>query len=87
MALTLKAAGLLDVDAGEIIRPGIVRIEEDRIVGIGGEPAGEVIDLGDSILLRHLHMTAHRYVDRYKEAKANGEQSAARTSERTEAHV
>ncbi|MCC5582331.1 aromatic ring-hydroxylating dioxygenase subunit alpha, partial [Microtetraspora sp. AC03309] len=24
------------------------------------------------ILLRHLHHTAHKYVDRYKEAKANG---------------
>ena len=34
--LTLKAAGLLDVDAGEIVRPGIVRIEDDRIVGVGG---------------------------------------------------
>ena len=51
MALTLKAAGLLDVDAGEIIRPGIVRIDGDRIVAVGGEPEGEVIDLGDSILL------------------------------------
>jgi hypothetical protein len=33
--LTLKAAGLLDVDAGEIIRPGVLRIEGDRIVGAG----------------------------------------------------
>lgn len=49
--LTLKAAGLLDVDTGEIIRPGIVRIDGDRIVGIGGEPEGEVIDLGDQILM------------------------------------
>ncbi|MDQ1554495.1 MAG: hypothetical protein QOK46_1573, partial [Microbacteriaceae bacterium] len=49
--LTLKAAGLLDVEAGKIIRPGIVRVEDDRIVGIGGEPDGEIIDLGDSILL------------------------------------
>ena len=28
--LTLKAAGLLDIDAGEIVRPGILRIENDR---------------------------------------------------------
>ncbi|MBM7459219.1 amidohydrolase family protein [Rhodococcus coprophilus] len=49
--LTLKAAGLLDVDTGEIIRPGILRIDGDRIVGIGGEPEGEVIDLGDQILM------------------------------------
>ena len=62
--LTLKAAGLVDVDAGEIVRPGIVRIEEDRIVGIGGEPAGEVIDLGDSTLMpglidAHIHLFLH----------------------------
>lgn len=50
-ARTLRAAGLLDVVTGEIIRPGIVRIENDRIVGIGGEPVGEVLDLGDLILL------------------------------------
>ncbi|MBF0662369.1 MULTISPECIES: metal-dependent hydrolase family protein [unclassified Rhodococcus (in: high G+C Gram-positive bacteria)] len=49
--LTLKAAGLLDVDTGEIIRPGILRIDGDRIVGVGGEPEGEVIDLGDQILM------------------------------------
>jgi imidazolonepropionase-like amidohydrolase len=55
--LTLKAAGLLDVDAGEIVRPGVLRIEDDRIVGVGGPPdgedgsAGQVIDLGDQILL------------------------------------
>ncbi|WP_280434517.1 metal-dependent hydrolase family protein [Nocardia carnea] len=49
--LTLRAAGLLDVDSGEIIRPGVLRVDGDRIVGIGGEPEGEVIDLGDLVLL------------------------------------
>ena len=49
--LTLKAAGLLDVDAGEIVSPGILRIDGDRIVGVGGKPEGELIDLGDQILL------------------------------------
>ena len=44
--LTLKAAGLLDVDAGEIVSPGILRIDGDRIVGVGGKPEGELIDLG-----------------------------------------
>ena len=44
--LTLKAAGLLDVDAGEILRPGILKIADDRIVGVGGDPEGELIDLG-----------------------------------------
>ncbi|MEX5631630.1 metal-dependent hydrolase family protein [Parafrankia sp. FMc2] len=49
--LTLKAAGLLDVDTGEITRPGVLKIEGDRIVGLGGQPEGEVMDLGDLILM------------------------------------
>lgn len=49
--LTLKAAGLLDVDTGQIVRPGILRIEDDRIVGVGGASSSEVLDLGDQILL------------------------------------
>jgi imidazolonepropionase-like amidohydrolase len=53
--LTLRAAGLLDVDAGEIVRPGLVRIDGDRIVGVGGtlapDPDDEVLDLGELILL------------------------------------
>ncbi|AHH19100.1 amidohydrolase [Nocardia nova SH22a] len=49
--LTLKAAGVLDIDSGEIIRPGVVRVDEDRIVGVGGEPEGEIVDLGDLVLL------------------------------------
>jgi hypothetical protein len=36
IVLTLKAAGLVDIDAGEIVRPGILRIDGDRIVGVGG---------------------------------------------------
>ncbi|GFG74551.1 metal-dependent hydrolase family protein [Mycobacterium botniense] len=49
--LTLKAAGLLDVDAGKIIQPGVVRIDGEHIVGVGGPVEGEVIDLGDQTLL------------------------------------
>ena len=52
--LTLKAAGLLDIDAGEILRPGILHIEGNRIVGVGGSPSdsdGEVLDLGELVLL------------------------------------
>ncbi|MCK5756150.1 MAG: amidohydrolase family protein, partial [Mycobacterium sp.] len=58
--LTLKAAGLLDVDAGEIIRPGVITVDDGRIVGIGSTAQagpvgsaddGDVVDLGDSILL------------------------------------
>ncbi|MFF4027590.1 amidohydrolase family protein [Nocardia elegans] len=49
--LTLKAAGVLDIDSGEIMRPGVVRVADDRIVGVGGAPEGEVVDLGDLVLL------------------------------------
>src|SRR5580704_17363553 len=49
--LTLKAAGLLDIDTREIVRPGILRIEGARIAGVGGPPQGEIIDLGELILL------------------------------------
>ncbi|MFI1235783.1 amidohydrolase family protein [Nocardia salmonicida] len=49
--LTLLAAGYLDIDTGEIVRPGVIRIEGDRIVGVGGAPEGEIIDLGDVVLL------------------------------------
>ena len=49
--VTLKAAGYVDVEAGEIVRPGIVKVDGDRIVGVGGAPEGELIDLGDAILL------------------------------------
>jgi len=50
---TLKAAGLLDVDTGVITRPGILRVEGDRITRIGGPASGtgEVLDLGELILL------------------------------------
>jgi imidazolonepropionase-like amidohydrolase len=52
----IKAAGLVDVDSGELVTPGVLRIEGDRIVGAGPEAladgAGdEVIDLGELILL------------------------------------
>ena len=50
--LTLKAAGLVDIDAGEIVRPGILRIDGDRIAAVGGPvaPSDEVVDLGSLIL-------------------------------------
>jgi imidazolonepropionase-like amidohydrolase len=52
----IKAAGLVDVDSGELVTPGVLRIEGDRIVGAAPEAladgAGdEVIDLGELILL------------------------------------
>jgi imidazolonepropionase-like amidohydrolase len=51
MVTTLRAGGLLDVDTGEIVRPGVLRVEDDRITGVGGAPEGEIVDLGDAILL------------------------------------
>ena len=33
--LTLKAAGYVDVDAGEVIRPGVITIDGDRIIKRG----------------------------------------------------
>ena len=42
--LTLKAAGLVDVDAGVIIRPGIVRVSGDRIIAVGPAEGGEELD-------------------------------------------
>src|SRR5882724_10004802 len=50
--LTLKAAGLLDLDAGEVVRPGVLRIDGELIAGVGGgSPDGDVLDLGELILL------------------------------------
>ncbi|GAB07035.1 amidohydrolase family protein [Gordonia amarae] len=53
--LIIKAAGLIDVDAGTLVTPAVLRVDGDRIVGVNdGVPAGdsdEVIDLGDNILL------------------------------------
>jgi imidazolonepropionase-like amidohydrolase len=49
--LTLRAAGLLDVDTGTIARPGLLHVDGDRIAGVGGDPAGEVLDLGGLVLL------------------------------------
>ncbi|GAB2659182.1 metal-dependent hydrolase family protein [Nocardia goodfellowii] len=49
--ITVRAAGLLDVDTGEIVRPGILRVDGERIAGVGGEPEGEILELGELILL------------------------------------
>ena len=34
--LTLKAAGLLDLDAGQVVRPGLLQVEGELIAGAGG---------------------------------------------------
>ncbi|HET7259079.1 MAG TPA: amidohydrolase family protein [Candidatus Acidoferrum sp.] len=64
----LHAARLLDIEAGKIISPGELLVEDDRIVEAGSavrHPAGvEIIDLGDTTLLpglidAHVHLFLH----------------------------
>ncbi len=66
--IVLRAAGLLDVKGGRIIKPGEILVEGERIVEVGTSvkhPAGaEVIDLGDRTLLpglidAHVHLFLH----------------------------
>ncbi|HEU4648067.1 MAG TPA: amidohydrolase family protein, partial [Gemmatimonadales bacterium] len=63
--VVVRAARLLDVRSGQVLRPGVVVIQGDRIksVGAAGVPRGaRVIDLGDATLLpglidAHVHLT------------------------------
>src|ERR1700721_2382526 len=64
----LHAARLFDVEAGKIITPGEVLVQDDRIVEVGSSvshPAGaEVLDLGDATLMpglidAHVHLFLH----------------------------
>jgi imidazolonepropionase-like amidohydrolase len=64
----LHAARLLDIKGGNIVQPGEVLVEGDRIVEVGksvSHPAGaEVIDLGDRTLMpgmidAHVHLFLH----------------------------
>ena len=54
-AIVLHAARLLDVENGQILSPGEVLVEGERIAEVGKtvkHPAGtEIIDLGDRTLL------------------------------------
>jgi len=68
--LTLKAAGLLDVDTGRIVSPGVLTIDGEYIAGVGdtrsGRSDGEVIDLRELILLPGLmDMEVHRRRNRH----------------------
>src|SRR5262245_42317657 len=52
----LRPAGVLDVDTGEVIESAVVRVEGNRIVGVGtdrslGDGADEVVELDDLTLL------------------------------------
>ena len=66
--IVLRAARLLDVESGKMIRPGEVLVTGERIVEVGATvahpPAAEVIDLGDRTLLpglidAHVHLFLH----------------------------
>ena len=68
--LALKAARMFDADKGALATPGLVVIEGDKIVAVGGAaPAdAEVIDLGDATLLpglidAHVHITGESQDD------------------------
>ena len=62
----LKAARMLDVAAGKVVSPGLLMIDGNRIVAVGGAaPTGaEVIDLGNVTLMpgmidAHVHLFLH----------------------------
>jgi imidazolonepropionase-like amidohydrolase len=67
-AIVLRAARLLDVKSGRLVKPGEVLVQGERIVEVGSSvrrPAGaEVIDLGDRTLMpglidAHVHLFLH----------------------------
>lgn len=64
--VVLKAARMLDVQAGKVVEPGLVLVDGDRISAVGGmAPKGAaVIDLGDVTLMpgmidAHVHLFLH----------------------------
>src|SRR5262249_39323329 len=66
--IVLHAARLLDVESGQILKPGEVLVQGERIVEAGAQvahPAGaETIDLGDTTLMpglidAHIHLFFH----------------------------
>jgi imidazolonepropionase-like amidohydrolase len=67
-ATVLRAARMLDIEAGRIIRPGEVLVRGERIAEAGPTvnhpPGAEVIDLGDATLMpglidAHVHLFLH----------------------------
>src|SRR5579863_7761303 len=66
--IVLRAARLLDIESGKMLRPGEVLVTGERIVAVGANvthpPGAEVIDLGDRTLLpglidAHVHLFLH----------------------------
>jgi imidazolonepropionase-like amidohydrolase len=66
--ILLRAARLLDIENGRVLKPGEVLVEGERIVEAGSKvthpTAAETIDLGDSTLLpglidAHVHLFLH----------------------------
>ena len=67
-SIVLHAARLLDIESGQILRPGEVLVQGEHIVDVGSKvthPAGaETVDLGDSTLMpglidAHIHLFLH----------------------------
>jgi imidazolonepropionase-like amidohydrolase len=93
--IVLKAARMLDVEAGRIVSPAVIVVEDERIADVNPDsvPAGaQVIELGDRTLLpglmdMHTHLTldiegdwVHRPV---KETAADAALRGARNAWRT----
>lgn len=67
-SIVLHAARLLEIDTGQIIAPGEVLVQGERIVEVGPSvkhpPGTQILDLGDSTLLpglidAHIHLFLH----------------------------
>jgi imidazolonepropionase-like amidohydrolase len=66
--IVLRAARLLDIESGKMLKPGEVLVTGERIVEAGAAvthpPAAEIVDLGDRTLLPglidvHVHLFLH----------------------------
>jgi len=66
--IVLRAARLLDIESGKMLKPGEVLVTGERIVEVGATvthpPAADIVDLGDRTLLpglidAHVHLFLH----------------------------
>ena len=67
-AIVIRAARLLDIESGKMLKPGEVLVTGERIAAVGASIAhpdgAEIVDLGDSTLLpglidAHVHLFLH----------------------------